>query len=258
MREIFLNGYIDEDVWFGDEITPGMLHDELYGQGRDPKEDIRIILNSYGGSCNAATRMFDTLRDYPGKVHLIISGTAASAATVIAMAANKLEMTPGSLFMIHDPMLAAYGNEGDLTAAIERLQVCKNSIINIYQERTWKTRDELAEMMRVTTWMDANDAKDHGFVDDIVTAPIEGIENAAMPRAVSLEDAQARYAEWHDRQRPIARKCTVLQNRAGPESASVPEADVSEEPETSNESQPEIAGVSAEMLLRQLDAIRNW
>ena len=258
MREIFLNGYIDEDVWFGDEITPGMLHDELYGQGRDPKEDIRIILNSYGGSCNAATRMFDTLRDYPGKVHLIISGTAASAATVIAMAANKLEMTPGSLFMIHDPMLAAYGNEGDLTAAIERLQVCKNSIINIYQERTWKTRDELAEMMRVTTWMDANDAKSHGFVDDIVTAPIEGIENAAMPRAVSLEDAQARYAEWHDRQRPIARKCTVLQNRAEPESAPVPEADVSEEPETSNESQPEIAGVSAEMLLRQLDAIRNW
>ena len=150
--------------------------------------------------------------------------------------------------------LVAYGNEGDLTAAIEMLQVCKNSIINIYQERTWKTRDELAAMMSATTWMDANDAKSHGFVDDIVTAPIEGIENAAMPRIVSLEDAQARYAEWHDRQRPIARKCTVLQNRVEPEAAPVPP----EEPEISDESQLEAAGVSAELLLRQLDAIRYW
>ena len=96
MREIFLNGYIDEDVWFGDEITPGMLNDELYRSGHDPKEDVRIILNSYGGNCNAATRMHDAIHDYPGKVYLVISGTAASAATVVAMAADRLEMTPGN------------------------------------------------------------------------------------------------------------------------------------------------------------------
>ena len=56
MREIFLNGYIDEEIWFGDEITPGMLNDALYCSGNVPKEDVRIILNSYGGSCNAATQ----------------------------------------------------------------------------------------------------------------------------------------------------------------------------------------------------------
>ena len=67
MREIFLNGYIDEDVWFGDEITPGMLNDQLYCSGNDPKEDIRIILNSYGGNCNAATRIFQDI---------IVSGNA--------------------------------------------------------------------------------------------------------------------------------------------------------------------------------------
>ena len=83
MRTINLNGYIDEDVWYGDEITPAMLHDALYGENSEFSDDVRIILNSYGGSCNAAVRMHDDIRAYPGKVHLVISGTAASAATVL-------------------------------------------------------------------------------------------------------------------------------------------------------------------------------
>ena len=103
MREINLNGYIDEAVWYGDEITPDALHEALYGAENQYSDDVHIRLNSYGGSCNAATRMFDDIRAYPGNVSITISGTAASAATVLSMAANRLEMTPGSLFMIHDP-----------------------------------------------------------------------------------------------------------------------------------------------------------
>ena len=114
MREIILNGYIDEEMWYGDEITPEGLHDQLYPQNQDPQEELRIILNSYGGSCNAAVRMFDDIRAYPGAVHIIVSGTAASAATVLAMAADRLEMTQGSLWMIHDPLVNAWGNEHDL------------------------------------------------------------------------------------------------------------------------------------------------
>ena len=104
VRTINLNGYIDEEVWYGDEITPAMLHDALYGEFSD---DVRIILNSYGGSCNAAVRMHDDICAYPGKVHLVISGTAALAATVLSAAADTLEMTPGSLYMIHDPSTVA-------------------------------------------------------------------------------------------------------------------------------------------------------
>ena len=90
MREIHLNGYIDEEEWFGDEITPEALHGMLYPEGEEAHGDLRIFLNSYGGSCNAAVRMFDDLRAYPGNVHIIVSGTAASAATVLAMAADRL------------------------------------------------------------------------------------------------------------------------------------------------------------------------
>ena len=97
MRELSLNGYIDEESWFGDEITPDSLHELLYGKDNAATDDVHIRLNSYGGSCNAATRMFDDIRAYPGSVKITVSGTAASAATVLCMAADRLEMTPGSL-----------------------------------------------------------------------------------------------------------------------------------------------------------------
>ena len=64
MRVINLNGYIDEEVWYGDEITPDILHDQLFAEGEDHSLPVRIILNSYGGSCNAAVRMFDDVRAY--------------------------------------------------------------------------------------------------------------------------------------------------------------------------------------------------
>lgn len=136
MRTINLNGYIDEEVWYGDEITPAMLHDALCGENGEFSDDVRIILNSYGGSCNAAVRMHDDIRAYPGRVHLVISGTAASAATVLSAAADTLEMTPGSLYMIHDPSTVAWGNERDFSEAIALLKACKESILNIYSRRS--------------------------------------------------------------------------------------------------------------------------
>ena len=96
---------------------------------------MHIRLNSYGGSCNAAVRMFDDVRAYPGSVRITVSGTAASAATVLAMAADRLEMTPGSLWMIHDPSVVAWGNERELMDSIRLLQACKESILNVYQRR---------------------------------------------------------------------------------------------------------------------------
>ena len=143
MRVINLNGYIDEEVWYGDEITPDILHDQLFAEGEDHSLPVRIILNSYGGSCNAAVRMFDDVRSYPGDVHIIVSGTAASAATVLAMAADRLEMTPGSMWMIHDPSVFAFGNERDLNDAIRMLKACKESILNVYARRCHKNRDEV-------------------------------------------------------------------------------------------------------------------
>lgn len=201
MRELNLNGYIDDEVWWGDEITPDALHESLYGQESDQTDDVHIRLNSYGGSCNAATRMFDDLRAYPGKVHITISGTAASAATVLAQAADVLDMTPGSLFMIHDPSTAAYGNVRDLMDAIRVLEVCKESILNVYQTRSKKSRSKLSEMMSATTWMDAREALENSLVDAIAENPAGGTQDAAAVRTVNRADAEKGVQAWYDRQK---------------------------------------------------------
>ena len=180
--------------------TPDMLHEQLFAEDEDHQQPVRIILNSYGGSCNAAVRMYDDVRAYPGDVHIIISGTAASAATVLATAADRLEMTPGSMWMIHDPSVFACGNERDLMDAIEQLRACKESILNVYCRRCRRSRDDVSAMMSRTTWMDSHQACADGFVDGIIDVG-SGIIDAAADRTVVLKDAEARVKMWFDRSR---------------------------------------------------------
>lgn len=203
MREISLNGYIDDEEYFGDEITPGMLHDLLYEPGPNEYEDVHIRLNSYGGSCNAAVRMHDELTDYPGRVIITVSGTVASAATVLAMAADYLEMTSGSLWMIHDPSMLAVGNEHDLNDAIALLRACKESIINVYRKRCRMGHDEISDMMTKTTWMDSQTAMSNGFIDSVVSGGNNGIVNAISDRVLAEKMVQ-NWADRHKARRPDA------------------------------------------------------
>lgn len=250
MREIILNGYIDEEMWYGDEITPEGLHDQLYPQNQDPQEELRIILNSYGGSCNAAVRMFDDIRAYPGAVHIIVSGTAASAATVLAMAADRLEMTQGSLWMIHDPLVNAWGNEHDLEDAIRLLRACKESILNVYARRCKKPRSDVGEMMRATTWMDASQALTNGFIDGVVDLG-SGVINAAVCHEVSLGEAKEKVQAWIDRSKPpcAGRTCASAAKAVTPAPSETEEA---QESTTTSEQ----TGVPVSQLLKRLELIK--
>ena len=218
MREIQLNGYIDDEVWFGDEITPDALHDLLYAEGRDHTDEVHIRLNSYGGSCNAAVRMHDDLVSYPGKVTITVSGTAASAATVLCMAADRLEMTPGSLWMIHDPSIIVMGNERDLKDAIRLLEACKDSILNVYERRIKITREQAAALMTRTTWIDAQKALEDGFIDGILSVRQAGPTDCVVSQA----DAEKKVAAWLERHKVSA---SAITERAHTGSAVLKEAD---------------------------------
>ena len=210
MRELNLNGYIDEEIWFGDEITPESLHESLYVDGADTTEDVHIRLNSYGGSCNAAVRMHDDLAAYPGNVRITVSGTAASAATVLAMAANVLEMTPGSLFMIHDPSLVAAGNEADLMEAVNLLRSCKDSIINVYEKRCRIGREQIGAMMRETTWMDAETALQYGFVDQVAEKNNSGM----IFNRIDRNEAEKKVRAWLERRRNLAGRVNTVERES--------------------------------------------
>ncbi len=195
MRTIDFNGYIDESVWFGDEITPEMLHERLY-DGTDA--NVLMRLNSYGGLCSAAVRMYDMIKEYPGTVDVMVSGVAASAATVVASAGHTVSMTPGSLYMIHNPLTFAYGNEHDFTEAIQLLRACKESIVNIYELRTKLARQLLSDLMDATTWLDAKAAMERGFIDEIVGQP----EDSGAARVINRADAEKKVQVWIDRRNP--------------------------------------------------------
>ncbi len=253
MREISLNGYIDDEVWYGDEITPESLHESLYGVNGDNTDDVHIRLNSYGGSCNAATRMFDDIRAYPGNVSITVSGTAASAATVLAMAAGKLEMTPGSLWMIHDPDTLAWGNERDLLDAVALLRACKDSILNVYGKRCKKPRDEIAALMTATTWLDAQAALAEGFIDGITEVESSGVTNAVKPRTVDRTEAEAKVRAWFDRHKPSRPKNTGDDHTSSvsPAEAQAPRPETSGG--TAQSDPPEDSGIPIETDLKATD-----
>lgn len=81
-RTLYFDGYIAQDSWFDDEITPKQFKAEL----TNSDGDIVVWLNSPGGDVFAASQIYNMLKEYNGKVTVKIDGIAASAASVIAMA----------------------------------------------------------------------------------------------------------------------------------------------------------------------------
>ena len=165
-RTLVLNGQISDETWFGDEVTPGLFRDEL----QSCEGDITVWINSPGGDVFAAAQIYNMLMEYPGNVDVRIDGIAASAASVIAMAGNKVSMSPVAMMMIHNPMTVAMGDKKVMQQAIDMLDEIKESIINAYELKTGQSRTKIAHMMDAETWFNAKKAVELGFADDILYA----------------------------------------------------------------------------------------
>ena len=131
--------------------------------------DITVWINSPGGDCVAAAQIYNMLMDYKGNVTVKIDSIAASASSVIAMAGNKVMMSPVSMLMIHNPMTIAMGDSAEMQKAIEMLSEVKESIMNAYEIKTGMSRAKISHLMDAETWMNANKAVELGFADGILT-----------------------------------------------------------------------------------------
>ena len=163
-RVLTISGTIAEDSWVDDEVTPQVLQDEL-SQGKGP---IDLWLNSPGGDCVAASRIYTMLMNYPDDVNVKIDGIAASAASVIAMAGTKVSMAPTAMIMIHNPLTIVGGQKEDLDQAAQMLAETKESIINAYELKANLPREKISAMMDDETWMNVNKAIELGFADDML------------------------------------------------------------------------------------------
>ena len=163
-RVLRLEGPIDSESFWGDEITPQSFRDELYAE----EGDITLWLNSPGGNVFAAAEIYTMIRDYPHNVTVRIASIAASAASVIAMAGNTVQMSPTALLMIHDPSTIAFGNTKDMEKAIATLTEVKESIINAYAAKTGLSRSRISKLMSDETWINAKKAVELGFADELL------------------------------------------------------------------------------------------
>ena len=172
-RVLRLEGPIDNDNFWGDEITPEMFRNELEAEDGD----ITLWINSPGGNVFAAAEIYTMLKEYAGKVTVRIASIAASAASVVAMAGDRIEMSPTAMLMIHDPSTIAMGNAADMQHAIDVLNEVKESIINAYVAKTGLRRSKISELMSNETWMNAKKAHELGFCDEIMYGDDEPEDN---------------------------------------------------------------------------------
>ena len=163
-RVLRLEGPIDSENYWGDEITPAMFLEDLEAEDGD----VTVWLNSPGGNVFAAVEIYTMLRDYKGSVTVQIASIAASAASVIVMAGDMVQMSPTALLMIRNPSTIAIGNTKDMEKAIETLNKVKEPIINAYMAKTGLQRNKIAELMERETWMNAKRAQELGFCDEIL------------------------------------------------------------------------------------------
>ena len=162
-RVLRLEGPIDDELWWGDEVTPAAFRADLEADSGD----IELWINSPGGNCIAAAQIYNMLREYKGNITVMIDGIAASAASVVAMAGDMVIASPVSMMMIHNPATAAYGDHNEMEKAIDILNEVKESIINAYQAKTDLSRAKIARLMEDETWMNARKMVELGFADKI-------------------------------------------------------------------------------------------
>ena len=166
--ELILYGDIASETWWGDEVTPRQFSDELNALGAVAEIVVRI--NSGGGDVFAANAIYTRLKDNKAKILVKIDGWAGSAATIIAMAGDVIEIPGNGVFMVHDPKMGARGyfSAEDFKKAAEELKVIKQAIVNGYALKTKKDPEEIAAIMAAETWYDGKQAVDAGFCDRLM------------------------------------------------------------------------------------------
>jgi len=153
----------------------GVVNDEMVEEVKQGihaarKDDfLEVRISSPGGSLGNGVTIYNRLRDAPQKKAVFIDGDCFSAASLIASAGDTVEMHSNCLMMIHDPWL--YGlapvtiDEAEKT--LRYLKATKKQAIEIYREKTNLGPRKLSELMKDETYFDAQEALDHGFIDNI-------------------------------------------------------------------------------------------
>ena len=175
--ELMLYGDIAESFW-GDTISAKEVTEYLADLD---VENINVYINSNGGVVDTAIAINNALRRHKAKVIVNIDGIAASAATLITCAGDTVRMPKNALFMIHNPSTIAMGDSEEMRKQADVLEKYKNSITETYLQKVNIDKEKLSELMDNETWLNAEEALEYGFIDEIIeNADIQVVENKVI------------------------------------------------------------------------------
>lgn len=175
-KKIKIGGTIvsNEDAWFYEwmdmEATSARTVTDILDVAAG--ENVDLTINSYGGAVDAGNEIYTALKNYPGKItaEIIMAGSAAS---IIAMGANVIKMSPVGQMMIHNVSMGAGGDYHEMDKASEILQKANQSLAQAYILKTGKSEEEILSLMDKETWLTAQEAVEKGFADEILFTEAE-------------------------------------------------------------------------------------
>lgn len=166
-RTISMFDVIGQDFWAGDGVTAKRVSAALRAMGTGP---VTVNVNSPGGDLFEGLAIYNLLREHQGEVTVKVLGLAASAASIIAMAGDTVEIARAGFLMIHNAWVMAIGNRHDLREVADTLEPFDRAMADIYAARTGEEHKAMAKLMDAETWIGGSDAVERGFADALLAS----------------------------------------------------------------------------------------
>jgi len=203
--------------WYGDGVTASRIAAALRSIGG---AGVTVNINSPGGDMFEGLAIYNLLREYEGKVTVKVLGLAASAASIIAMAGDEVQIGRGAFLMIHNCWVYAMGNRHDLQQIAADMVPFDKAMNDIYGARTGLDAATIDAMMDAETYIGGSDAVEKGFADRLLAA--DEIADGDDSPAAALRKLDAMLAKT-DAPRSERRKLLKALTGGKPGAAATPE-----------------------------------
>ncbi len=182
---------IGQDWWTGEGVTAKRISAALRAIGAE--NPVIVNLNSPGGDMFEGTAIYNLLREHRGHVTVKVLGMAASAASIIAMAADEIQIGRPSFFMIHNCWVASAGNRHEFREMSDWMEPFDAAMADVYAARTGLANADIAKMMDRETWIGGSSAVEKGFADSLLESDsVKEGEGKAQATAVRRLEATLR------------------------------------------------------------------
>jgi ATP-dependent protease ClpP protease subunit len=177
-------------------------------------QDVEVVMNSPGGDMFEGIAIHNVLKSYEGKVTIDIIGIAASAASVIALAGDKIRIAETAFFMIHNAWTHASGDKAYFREMAEYLEPFDKSMGELYAKKSGIAFEEIVALMDKETFFSGSETVEKGFADEILNEEIEESEEKtkALKATRELEAALRTYGKSRSETKAILKEFSGKRN----------------------------------------------